>query len=135
MVYSIMPTYCFQCYEEDGGCGETFELQALMCDAPGLHPSCPSCNKIQPVRRDFPGESHTVFDASPQTLGALADRNTDKKSSDEIEHIRRKNTAYLNQPFTGKLPKGAVPLQKDNQGRRIVSKQHRRVDPRKSKEN
>jgi hypothetical protein len=102
-----------------------------MSDVNAIKPSCPSCTKITPVRRNFQAESHTVFDSSPKTLGGLADRNTDRKSSDEIEHTRRENTKYLDQPFTGKLPDGMKTYDRDSSGRRIPDKKQRRVDPRR----
>jgi hypothetical protein len=133
MVYNKMPNYIFECYAEDGGCGYIFEVEAPAEDASKLKPACLSCNQRKPVSRNYQLESVSVFDVSPKTVGALAERNTERLSEDEKSSIFRRNNEYKNQPFTGSLPDGGSLISRDTKGKRIPSKHQRKTDPRRKK--
>jgi len=125
-----MPTYVFECYAEEGGCGHVFERTAEMSKSTNLKPTCSSCNKKKPVGRNYQRENIRVVDATPQTVGALADRNTNRMSDDE-KHSRR--DTYIEQPFTGQLPEGASLIPTDAKGKRQASKKQRKRDPKRGK--
>jgi len=116
-----------------GGCGNTFELAASMQEAPNLKPTCKSCKKRKPVHRDYLTENHSVIDTTPKTIGALAERNTQKKSADEIASIKRKNNEYKNKPLEIPLGPGMEQVQRDSQGHIKVSQSQTKVDKRKRK--
>ena len=89
-----MPKYTFICDEEDGGCSNGFILHCLMSEYSDKQP-CPICKKRKPVRRCYEADTLSyIGDSSPKTVGALADHNTSKLSSDELHHINEKNTRY-----------------------------------------
>jgi len=112
-----MPTYQFICDTEKSGCGSLWELEASMSEISDIKPSCPQCKKRKPVHQDF--STINVF-GPDKTLGSLADKNTNKMSIDEKAIIHAKNTAHLNQPYTGPLPEGAKTYKKTLTGERIV---------------
>jgi len=126
-----MITYVFTCYEEDGGCGHTFEVEAHMSDVKGLKPRCPECRKIKSVARDFCAEDKSFVDASPTTVAALAERNTSRLSTDEKHHIHKKLNAYRDKPYTGPMPKDGSLVPRDADGKRIPSTKTHTKDPRK----
>lgn len=129
-----MPQYSFVCCQESGGCGHTFEKYAKISDYEkqilNKRHKCPSCHKIKPVRRELTPPLY-VGDSSPKTVGALADRNTDRMSDDHRESLMREHTKYLDAPFTGKLPEGASLVPRDKDGKRIPSSTQRKKDPKK----
>lgn len=94
-----MPTYLFECEK----CDHTEEIVAHMSDVKGLRPTCPDCK--QPLIRDFAAESVSVSEG-PKTVGMLAQRNTEKLSSDERKYINDKNTEYLRKTPDKSLPEG-----------------------------
>ena len=118
-----MPRYLFECYEEDGGCGELFEIECSMGEIVGLKPNCPICQHSIAVNRNFNGDIY-VFDSSPRTVGGLADRNASRKSSDEKEHLNRKHKSR--QPYTGSLPEGGSLLPTDSKGNKIAPSTYKR---------
>lgn len=126
-----MPTYTFCCYEDKGGCNQIFEITATIAEYDTLKPKCPSCKKIKPIGRCYDIDIHYPTNSTPQTLGALADKNTTKYSDERLKEIRDKNTEYRRQPFTGKLPEGASLPLLDKDGRKIPSNVHRKKDPRR----
>ena len=112
-----MPSYGFECYEDDGGCGMQFDIICSWDDIEGKAPKCPNCNKKKAVSRNFSGNV-IVFDASAKTVGALAERNGSRMSADEIHHIQTHNR--LSKPkFSGSLPTGGSLKPVDSQGRMI----------------
>ena len=129
--WTTLPLYSFICDKDNNGCGNTFEVTATMTDAPALYPTCPTCGANQPVRRNYQAEQTTVINATPKTLGMLADRNTSKMSSDEKNAIYMENNEYKHKPFKGKLPDGASTYPRDHEGRIIPSKRQRNKDPRR----
>jgi len=110
-----MPEYGFECYEEDGGCNCQFDITCSRDDIEGKKPKCPNCKKKKAVSRNFSLGNVIVFDATPQTVGALADKNGDKVSADERAYLKSK---YIQKPkFTGALPDGASLPTRDSQGK------------------
>ncbi len=131
MVYNIMPTYIFECYEQHNGCGHTFELTATMAEASSLKPKCPSCKKGKPVARNYGLQGIAVMDKTPHTVGELADQNASRLSADEKVHLTKKHTAYKDLPFTGSLPEGASQYPVDSSGQKIPSRKQYQSDPKK----
>lgn len=114
-----MPTYGFECYEDEDGCGLYFEIECSMDEISNTKPECPECHSIDAVARNFQGDVY-VFDSSPKTVGALADRNASKISADEQHEIKTKNR--LQKPkFTGSLPQGASLPVVNSDGERVAS--------------
>ena len=98
-----MPQYSYQCIEEDGGCGHTFSIFLMMSDYTDTPPNCPLCNTFQFVKRDFEVDlpkSRVIG----QTLGSLADKNTQSMSKDEREARWFENNKYRFEGTTPGLP-------------------------------
>lgn len=123
--------YLFICDKDDRGCGHSFEIECLMSAISTLKAQCPKCYKTKTVRRDYSGENKIVFDSSPKTLGALADRQTERFSEDKKASLNKKHNEYKDKAFTGSLPDGASLKTVDKNGRRIASRTQRGFDPRK----
>ena len=128
-----MPTYLYTCDPSFGGCGNSFELKASMNDVSNLKPTCKSCRKRKPVRRDFCGENHTILDGTPKTLGTLAERNSQVTSVDEQASIHRKHNEYKNKQLELPLGPGMSQVERTSQGEVIVSKSQTKRDKRKKK--
>jgi len=79
-----MPTYCYRCDK----CEVYFENVSYMSEC-HLLPECPQCKKTKQVHRDFLAESVSVYEG-PKTLGSLADRNSERFSSDKLEYLKEK---------------------------------------------
>lgn len=120
-----MPTYVFLCDDEAGGCGKLFDTVCLMAEIATKKPTCPFCsNKVAPRRH---WQSQTIYSyMSVRTVGALAEHNTNKKSSDEIHHIHKKNTSYIQERKKAPLPAGMSRATVD-------TKRSPDIDPRKNK--
>jgi len=124
-----MPIYTFECYEEDGGCGQIFDISCGMNEISTLpKPLCPNCNNNIAVSRNFNSDVY-VFDSSPRTVGALAERNTNRMSEDQRNALNEKHTSYK-KPFTGKLPEGGSLFPVDSKGK-IIPSNRRPKKPRK----
>ena len=98
-----MTQYSYQCIEEDGGCGHTFSIFLMMSDYTDTPPNCPLCNTFQFVKRDFEVDlpkSRVIG----QTLGSLADKNTQSMSKDEREAKWFENNKYRFEGTTPGLP-------------------------------
>jgi hypothetical protein len=122
MVYSTMPTYCYECE-----CGSQFEKTYTPEEIDqGKKPTCPACQKRKTVYRNYGGESVSFTDGQPQTVGALADMNSKRMSTEEKVEIRRKQ-------YTGRLPDGASTYIEDTKGKRIASRTQRNRDPKNGK--
>lgn len=65
---------------------------------------CPSCKSSKYVCRDYQSDNVTGRVAI-RTLGALADKNSDKLSDDEKQALYRKHNEYRFQPKP-ELPEG-----------------------------
>ena len=127
-----MATYTFKCYKDDGGCDYLFEIICSVNDYTGKNPSCPKCRKRKPVSRcyDIDLAQISFQETQPRTLGALADKNSRKLSTDEKTNILKNNTEYLRQGFTGKLPQGASSMRNKDGSVNVSTKQYKK-DPRK----
>jgi hypothetical protein len=99
-----MPSYCFQCYKSEKGCGHRFDIVCTMNEISGLVPNCPKCNKTTTVFRDYESERVAPYDPTPKTLGSLAEANTKKYTKEQREEMTRKDNAYLTQPYNGSTP-------------------------------
>lgn len=84
-----MPNYCFLCND----CHYKFEDYCSMSKIQEFNTDCPQCFSKN-VGRDFKSEKTSGYSAI-RTVGALADRNTEKKSSDELASIKERNFSYL----------------------------------------
>jgi putative FmdB family regulatory protein len=95
-----MPTYSFKCFEEDGGCGHSFEIVMGIKDYEDKQ-KCPICKKIKCVHRDYesdPINAQVILgDSEIKTVGHLAGRNRDKMSDEEKDLLKKKNTTHLEQ--------------------------------------
>ena len=109
-----MPIYDFTCDSDKEGCGQPFEATCSMQDISSFKPKCPICHSNKKVIQVY----NVPYVSVPRTLGSLADKNSAKMSSDYKNHLSAKHTAYLNQPFTGKLPDGVQALPRDKDGKR-----------------
>ena len=108
-----IPTYTYSCLEPLGGCGVTFETFQLLADhQPKLPPICQQCQSRTAVRRNFKVDFSTASShIKTQTLGSLAEKNTNSMSKDARLAQWRKDNAYKfddppNEPKM-KLPRGA----------------------------
>jgi predicted nucleic acid-binding Zn ribbon protein len=99
-----MPIYTFECYEEDGGCGNVFDIKCSMNEIQKQKPICPECNNVKAVSRNFCDNLY-VHDGSPKTVGTLAERNASRMSNDQMQEIKTKNR--IKPQFSGSLPDGA----------------------------
>lgn len=86
-----MPTYSYQCYAEDGGCGHQFEVKREVSNTATI--TCPECKKRKPVGRDFQADSINFFGPT-KTLGSQADKNRASMSNDAVQAINRRNTKH-----------------------------------------
>lgn len=128
-----MPTYIYECFEDDGGCGTQYEQRQSVSELATYKPRCPTCKKRKCVKRNLTAELSDVYftNSQPQTLGALAEKNTSRLSNDERAHIVRENNKYKDEPFQGSLPENASLYPVDAQGKRVPSKEQRATDPKK----
>lgn len=129
-----MPQYCFECYSEDGGCGYQFTLLASMNDITTISPDCPKCKKTKPIARNYQAEGVNVNDATPKTLGALADKNARTLSADHKRAIYNKNNAYRYNKEGGitQLPQGMSRPTRDTDNTLMPSTKQRSRDIRKN---
>lgn len=113
-------TYDFECYPEDGGCGNQFEVKCSMDEIVGLKPKCPVCKSKRGVARNYSGVH--VFEGT-KTLGSLADKNASKMSSDQKQYLTQQHTEYKRKPFSGKLPEGMEVYKRDKDNKIIPRKE------------
>lgn len=107
--------YDFKCDPDLGGCDTVFEVSVPMSVISGLKPICPNCRAYSSVARVYSSPTVNI----PKTLGSLADSNTSKLSADHKEYLSRKHNEHREKLFTGKLPKGVRPYEKNSEGERI----------------
>lgn len=112
--------YDFECYLEEGGCGNQFEVKSSMDEIIGLKPKCPACKKKKAVARNYGGVH--VFEG-PKTLGSLADKNSSRMSADYKHHLTEIHTEYKKKPFEGKLGEGMSLYPRDKDGKIIPRKE------------
>ena len=120
-----MPNYLFHCDEENGGCGNRWETQVFMSEISNLHPKCKNCRKQKTVIRDWSAEN-VGMQMTCTTLGAYAERKTNRMSVDEKTHLHKQQNSYKDKNFAGKLPDGAKLYDKDSRGKPIASKKQRK---------
>jgi putative FmdB family regulatory protein len=102
-----MPTYSYYC----SGCKKDFELFFSIKDY--IHnPKCCLCDTNNDVHRlyikDISTQSTSIkkADSELKTLGDLANRNRDKMSNDEKNHLHTKHNSYKEEKSDKPLPKG-----------------------------
>ena len=93
-----MPTYQYECK----ACGHELEAFQNISEAPLER--CPQCNKKKLGRVVTGGLG---FFVSGRTVGAIADKNTDKFSEDFKSHLKERNKTKKENKL--KLPEGASP--------------------------
>jgi putative FmdB family regulatory protein len=109
-----MPTYTYFC--ED--CDTIFELFFNIKDYKSSV-NCSSCNSKKTTRsysHDLSTISSSIKknDSELKTLGDLANRNRDKMSDDQKQHLFDRHNEYKNQDSTKELPKGMSRIKKPN---------------------
>lgn len=113
----IMPEYTYFCND----CEHDFSIFASINQYEKLASNnkilCPDCKKND-VTRDYITDCSTISgsvkksDSELKTLGDLADRNRDRMSGDQKEHLARKHNEYkLNKP-DDPLPTGMSRIKK-----------------------
>lgn len=108
-----MPTYSYHCEK----CKLNFELFFYIKDYMP-NPECVKCKNKQTYRRyvDDISTQHTSVkksDSELKTLGDLANRNRDKLSEDEKNHLHHKHNSYKEEIPDKPLPKGMTRLKKE----------------------
>lgn len=108
-----MPTYSYACNK----CDENFELFFYIKDY-NDKPLCPKCKNNKLVTRnyqvDISSQATTVkkTDNELKTIGDLANRNRDRMSEDERNHLQTKHNAYKETDAAKPLPKGMTRMPK-----------------------
>lgn len=87
--------YCFRCFASDGGCDHRFQISCDRNEISGKKPTCPVCRKRKTVHRDYGSESIMAKEHAPRTIGALADKNSEKLSDEQKSILTKKHKAYL----------------------------------------
>lgn len=105
-----MPTYEYKCTS----CLKEFEVFQNIQDFCLIN-NCPQCKQPTAVMRFTPQNCYVkLADGEIKTLGHLAHRNTENKSSDEIASIKRKNMEYRHKGPDKPLPPGMHRIKKDD---------------------
>lgn len=103
-----MPTYSIICNK----CKHKFEIQCLICDYNAVFKTigCPKCNSLD-IYRDYIADGPRGFVAR-NTLGMLAQKNSEKMSNEEKAELNYKHNKYR---FENKseLPEGMKRLKSD----------------------
>lgn len=107
-----MPTYSYFCNK----CEKDFELFFYIKDYVE-NPKCEYCNHKTTHRlysKDVLSQSASVkkSDSELKTIGDLANRNRDKMSEDEKNHLHKKHNDYKENKEHKPLPKGMTRMQK-----------------------
>jgi putative FmdB family regulatory protein len=123
-----MPTYSYKCPT----CSTKFELVCPIREYRALS-SCPTCHQL--ASRDYVTDWDSMgILKEPVTLGMLAERNSNKLSSDAKKEMLRKQREYLKTEGNSmELPAGASRLPRNLKGSLIAPDEQRTVDPKKSK--
>lgn len=87
-----MPNYTFKCKD----CKFIYELFSSIKDYDSLDKKCEKCRSSNTHRMyDLDGVTGSVVKSDDQlTVGGLADRNRDRFSEDQKEHIYQQTNAY-----------------------------------------
>lgn len=107
-----MPSYTYCCEK----CNHVFELFFHISDYIE-NPKCVSCSSRKTSRsydRDMLTISSSVkkADSELKTVGDLANRNRDKLSEDEKQHLYDKHNKYKDTDLEKQLPKGMSKIKK-----------------------
>jgi putative FmdB family regulatory protein len=106
-----MPSYTFICND----CKNKFELFLTFAQY-SENQSCTLCDSNN-TNRSYADDLTTISGSVVKSdgelkLGDLANRNRDKLSQDEKEHLHHKHNAYKDPDLTKQLPKGMTRLKK-----------------------
>lgn len=101
-----MPTYSYICTK----CGASFELFFTIKEY-NEHPQCIGCKSQQTIRDYITDTSSQTAcikknDTELKTVGDLANRNRDRLSADEKQHLHKKHNSYKEYKEDKPLPKG-----------------------------
>jgi putative FmdB family regulatory protein len=107
-----MPTYSYLC----DSCGSGFELFFTIKDY-NDSPKCIYCNNKACHRNyhiDFKSQISAIkkSDSELKTLGDLANRNRDRMSDDEKQHLHNKHNEYKENSTSSNLPAGMSKIKK-----------------------
>lgn len=109
-----MPTYTYLC----DSCFHKFELFFSIRDYKE-QPKCIHC-KSKKTSRFYEVDMKTISgsvkksDSELKTIGDIANRNRDKLSEDEKQHLDEKHNSYKDSELTKELPKGMSRIKKPN---------------------
>lgn len=109
-----MPNYTYLCSR----CGCVFELFFHMGEYIE-HPKCSSCTSKK-TNRSYQHDMLTISasvkksDSELKTIGDLANRNRDKLSQDEKDHLYHQHNKYKDTDLEKQLPKGMSRIKRPN---------------------
>ncbi|NDC71856.1 MAG: zinc ribbon domain-containing protein [Sphingobacteriia bacterium] len=109
-----MPSYSYSCLN----CKTSFELFYSFRDYTEK-PKCPSCHK-KTTEREYIKDLKTLnasvkkSDSELKTIGDLAQRNSERLSDDEKQHLYDKHNAYKEHKEEKPLPSGMTRMKKGN---------------------
>lgn len=107
-----MPNYTYQC----NNCIKKFELFSSI-SAYKPDPKCPHCQSNK-TERSYEDDLITISgsvkksDNELKTVGDLANRNRDRMSNDEKNHLYKQHNSYKEEQIEKPLPKGMTRLKK-----------------------
>ena len=107
-----MPTYSYSCNK----CSKEFEIFCSIKDYTGK--SVCSCCRSRDTKRRYITDVRTIAtsvkksDSELKTLGDLAQRNSDRMSTDEKIALSKKHTAHNDTELEKELPKGMSRMKK-----------------------
>jgi putative FmdB family regulatory protein len=102
-----MPEYEFHC----DNCDHSFSVVMSMRDYNATQ-RCPNCITYDKVHREY-GAENVTGRVECRTVGAYADRKSERMSEDEKFHLYKQNNAYRFQPKPD-LPDGYVRVDKND---------------------
>jgi putative FmdB family regulatory protein len=107
-----MPTYSYSCQK----CNNDFELFFYIKDYIE-QPKCIHCNSKSTCRlyaKDVGTQSASVrkSDSELKTIGDLAQRNAERMSNDQKEHLYNKHNEYKDDKYLKPLPTGMSRVKK-----------------------
>ena len=94
-----MPIYVFECEN----CGDQLEIKRSITEKIPNKRKCPACKELKLSRVIFAPHVYNKPGDGEISIGLLADRNTERMSSDEKELV---NNQYKTGPATQSKPKG-----------------------------
>lgn len=109
-----MPNYTYECNK----CHSKFELFSSISEYQSK-PKCQHCQSLK-TQRSYEDDMRTISasvkksDNELKTVGDLANRNRDKMSNDEKNHLHKRHNSYKEEQIEKPLPKGMTRLKKQN---------------------